>query len=139
MSPRIYFISQDRRRPCRIKNDTRPLSHYSAGRVIEEETGRRRHRLQPPKSTPIKLGINRHCRHTDMQSFIRGARAVVSKLRPKPKNGLRKSARMLSSGGPGAIPSPVSSYNEWDPLEEIIVGTAEGMRVPFLHPNLKVS
>jgi len=34
---------------------------------------------------------------------------------------------------------PVNSYNEWDPLEEIIVGRAEGQRVPFLHPELKVT
>ena len=34
---------------------------------------------------------------------------------------------------------PVNSYNEWDPLEEIIVGRAEGQRVPFLYPELKVT
>lgn len=33
---------------------------------------------------------------------------------------------------------PVCSYNEWDPLEEIIVGRAEGQRVPELYPDLKV-
>ena len=33
---------------------------------------------------------------------------------------------------------PVNSYNEWDPLEEIIVGRAEGQRVPFLNPDIKV-
>ena len=36
------------------------------------------------------------------------------------------------------VKCPVNSYNEWDPLEEIIVGRAEGQRVPFLHPDLKV-
>jgi len=34
---------------------------------------------------------------------------------------------------------PVNTYNEWDPLEEIIVGRAEGQHVPFLHPDLKVT
>jgi len=34
---------------------------------------------------------------------------------------------------------PVNSYNEWDPLEEIIVGRAAGQRVPFLHPDLQVN
>ena len=34
---------------------------------------------------------------------------------------------------------PVHSYNEWDPLEEIIVGRAAGQRVPFLHPDLQVN
>jgi len=34
---------------------------------------------------------------------------------------------------------PVSSYNEWDPLEEIIVGRAEGQRVPFLNPDIQVT
>ena len=33
---------------------------------------------------------------------------------------------------------PVSSYNEWDALEEIIVGRAEGQRIPFLYPDIKV-
>ena len=37
------------------------------------------------------------------------------------------------------VSCPVSSYNEWDPLEEIIVGRAEGQRIPFLHPILQVS
>ena len=65
-----------------------------------------------------------------MQSFLQGARAVAR----AGKQGVRKAARMMSSQSS----SPVSSYNEWDPLEEIIVGRAEGMRVPYLHPNLKV-
>lgn len=32
---------------------------------------------------------------------------------------------------------PVCSYNEWDPLEEIIVGRAEGQRIPELEPDIK--
>src|SRR5208337_5230161 len=31
-------------------------------------------------------------------------------------------------------PSPVCSHNEWDPLEEIIVGRLEGATIPSDHP-----
>lgn len=34
---------------------------------------------------------------------------------------------------------PVRSYNEWDPLEEVIVGRPDGARVPKLGPENKVS
>ena len=34
---------------------------------------------------------------------------------------------------------PVCSYTEWDPLEEVIVGRAEGARVPHLRPEIMVS
>ena len=33
---------------------------------------------------------------------------------------------------------PVCSHTEWDTLEEIIVGRAEGHRIPELDPGLKV-
>jgi len=33
---------------------------------------------------------------------------------------------------------PMWSCNEWDPLKEVIVGRAEGQRVPHLSPDLKV-
>ncbi|MFM8859750.1 MAG: amidinotransferase, partial [Methylocystis sp.] len=33
-----------------------------------------------------------------------------------------------------AIESPVNSHNEWDPLEEIIVGRLEGSTIPSDHP-----
>src|SRR6202163_716008 len=40
--------------------------------------------------------------------------------------------------GPDAAPvrqvSPVNSHNEWDPLEEIIVGRLEGATMPSDHP-----
>ena len=40
--------------------------------------------------------------------------------------------------GPGAAPagrvSPVNSHNEWDPLEEVIVGRLEGATIPSGHP-----
>src|SRR6478609_8620030 len=40
--------------------------------------------------------------------------------------------------GPNAAPagqvSPVNSHNEWDPLEEIIVGRLEGATIPSNHP-----
>ncbi|KAK2157962.1 hypothetical protein LSH36_180g03014 [Paralvinella palmiformis] len=32
---------------------------------------------------------------------------------------------------------PVSSYNEWDPLEEVIVGRAGGHRIPSLHSQIQ--
>lgn len=34
--------------------------------------------------------------------------------------------------------SPVSSHNEWDPLEEVIVGRVEGATIPSLTPEVKV-
>jgi len=51
-------------------------------------------------------------------------------------NIVRLSVRFSSKSND--IICPVSSYNEWDPLEEIIVGRAEGQRVPFLYPDIKV-
>jgi glycine amidinotransferase len=33
-----------------------------------------------------------------------------------------------------SLVSPVSSHNEWDPLEEIIVGRLEGSVIPSNHP-----
>ena len=36
-------------------------------------------------------------------------------------------------------PSPVLSYNEWDPLEEVILGVADGAAVPPWHPILSVT
>ena len=36
-------------------------------------------------------------------------------------------------------PCPVNSYNEWDPLEEVIVGNAPGARYPKLGPDFSVS
>lgn len=33
---------------------------------------------------------------------------------------------------------PVCSYNEWDPLEEVIVGRAENAHVPPFTPEVKV-
>ena len=40
---------------------------------------------------------------------------------------------------PGYDELPVYSYNEWDTLEEIIVGRAEGQRIPELSLDLMVS
>ena len=34
--------------------------------------------------------------------------------------------------------SPVCAYNEWDPLEEVIVGRAENARVPPFTVEVKV-
>jgi len=48
-------------------------------------------------------------------------------------------ASVQLSSDAAEVSCPVNSYNEWDPLEEIIVGRAEGQRVPFLHPDLQVN
>jgi glycine amidinotransferase len=37
------------------------------------------------------------------------------------------------------VTSPVSSYNEWDPLEEVIVGVVHGASVPPWHDSLKAT
>ena len=42
----------------------------------------------------------------------------------------RKIARFLST----RTKAIVSSWNEWDPLEEVVVGIADGSAVPPLHP-----
>ena len=34
--------------------------------------------------------------------------------------------------------SPVCAWNGWDPLEEVIVGRADGATVPPLNPEIKV-
>ncbi|THC43494.1 amidinotransferase [Streptomyces sp. A1499] len=38
----------------------------------------------------------------------------------------------MESAGP--LVSPVSSHNEWDPLEEIVVGRLDGAAIPSSHP-----
>jgi hypothetical protein len=40
---------------------------------------------------------------------------------------------------PAQSECPVNSYNEWDPLEEVIVGRAYGHRIPSLHSQIQVS
>lgn len=40
---------------------------------------------------------------------------------------------------PTAPASPVSSYNEWDPLEEVVVGVVDGAAVPSWNPMLQVT
>ena len=37
------------------------------------------------------------------------------------------------------MPAPVCSYNEWDPLEEVIVGVLDGAAVPSWHVALKAT
>ncbi|HRI67578.1 MAG TPA: hypothetical protein PK156_25210 [Polyangium sp.] len=39
----------------------------------------------------------------------------------------------------GSMTSPVCSYNEWDPLDEVIVGVVEGAAVPSWHVALKAA
>ncbi|SDC68743.1 amidinotransferase [Streptomyces prasinopilosus] len=44
-------------------------------------------------------------------------------------------ARSAATGGtPDPLVSPVNSHNEWDPLEEIIVGRLDGATIPSDHP-----
>ena len=40
---------------------------------------------------------------------------------------------------PVPAPSPVSSYNEWDPLEEVVVGVVDGAAVPPWHVTLQAT
>src|SRR5215471_7215511 len=46
--------------------------------------------------------------------------------------------RVTRAHGSDVVPagrvSPVSSYNEWDPLEEVVVGRLEGAVIPSDHP-----
>jgi len=44
-----------------------------------------------------------------------------------------------SWGAREATASPVCSYNEWDPLEEVIVGVADGACVPPWHPAVEAT
>ena len=39
-----------------------------------------------------------------------------------------------SDAAPADRVSPVNSHNEWDPLEEVIVGRLEGAVIPSDHP-----
>ncbi|MFG3188775.1 amidinotransferase [Streptomyces omiyaensis] len=41
---------------------------------------------------------------------------------------------MALASDPGRGGSPVSAHNEWDPLEEVVVGRLEGARFPSRHP-----
>jgi len=41
---------------------------------------------------------------------------------------------MIVDAAAAALHSPVSSHNEWDPLEEIIVGRLDGAVIPSSHP-----
>ncbi len=38
---------------------------------------------------------------------------------------------------PATPANPVGSYNEWDPLEEVIVGVIDGAAVPPWHPAME--
>lgn len=44
-----------------------------------------------------------------------------------------------SEPDPAPAPSPVSSYNEWDPLEEVVVGVVDGAAVPPWHVTLQAT
>jgi glycine amidinotransferase len=47
---------------------------------------------------------------------------------------LERTASLASIPDTRSEPTPVNSHNEWDPLEEIIVGRLEGAVIPSAHP-----
>ena len=58
-------------------------------------------------------------------AFIRGCQSTAYHAVTKPSNNYEKLPKEETE-----IVSPVCSHNEWDPLEEIIVGRIEGAHVP---------
>lgn len=65
---------------------------------------------------------------------------MASRIMSRMSSLIRGSQQSLRFMSATSIPDvPVMSWNEWDPLEEIIVGRAEGQRIPFLHPDFKVN
>ena len=65
------------------------------------------------------------------QSAVRHVASTTTGIRLKDQN-------VTTDVDPGYEEMPVCSYNEWDTLEEIIVGRAEGQRIPELSPDMKV-
>lgn len=54
----------------------------------------------------------------------------------EPKSSIQVDTKDIPENGKIAS-SPVSTYNEWDPLEEVIVGTIDGVTVPVLTHEMK--
>lgn len=46
---------------------------------------------------------------------------------------------IVESNEDGSSTSPVCSYNEWDPLEEVIVGVLDGAAIPSWHVAIKAT
>ena len=44
-----------------------------------------------------------------------------------------------SPGAAGSLSGPVNSFNEWDPLEEVIVGRLDGAVIPANHISINIS
>ena len=66
-------------------------------------------------------------------------RGKAAKAYPAPAEGHPITAEEQSAGLLHVNPSsPVWSWNEWDPLEEIIVGWVEGATVPDFTVEVKV-
>nr|XP_039273360.1 glycine amidinotransferase, mitochondrial-like isoform X2 [Styela clava] len=77
-------------------------------------------------------------------AVIQPRRQPIKKFEENPVVGLQRSNQVRAISTNPALnlkedseECPVSSYNEWDPLEEIIVGRAEGLTVPNLTVDIK--
>ncbi|MFD5426764.1 amidinotransferase [Streptomyces sp. NPDC127084] len=49
-------------------------------------------------------------------------------------NRVDKASNAAACESGGTVASPVSSHNEWDPLEEVVVGRLDGATIPSRHP-----
>src|SRR5438105_12060104 len=78
-----------------------------------------------------------------MSSLCRGAAVIGSEDVTQVCSTFANLPRILDAATlPVGLPvrkSPVSSSNEWDPLEEVIVGVIDGAAVPPWHPALEAT
>jgi glycine amidinotransferase len=66
--------------------------------------------------------------------------ATILDLSQEKRRMAQTTARFRDDDGTApTLSSPVLSYNEWDPLEEVIVGVADGATVPPWHPMLSMT
>jgi glycine amidinotransferase len=54
--------------------------------------------------------------------------------RPGEQSAAEKTQSATADASAATMASPVSSHNEWDPLEEIVVGRLDGATIPSHHP-----
>ena len=75
-------------------------------------------------------GVNR----IDLQARIPGHESMTNELGAIDRATIDSDPITSDAATPlAAATGPVSSYNEWDPLEEVIVGRLEGSVVPSVH------